>query len=191
VSAADAHHKDTQQSVNSLETQVAAAKAQHDQITRQLTEVENELAGQQVVTEELLANATSAAAQTSQTLGEHQKNTGALEERLSSDDRSRQRRAEHGDALLSAEAEALRWGKLKELIGSADGSRFARFAQSLTLRQLITQANHHLELLAPRYRLMAAEGDDLDLRIVDLYQAGVDRPMESLSGGESFLQVWP
>ena len=187
VSAADAHHKDTQQSVNSLETQVAAAKAQHDQITRQLTEVENELAGQQVVTEELLANATSAAAQTSQTLGEHQKNTGALEERLSSDDRSRQRRAEHGDALLSAEAEALRWGKLKELIGSADGSRFARFAQSLTLRQLITQANHHLELLAPRYRLMAAEGDDLDLRIVDLFQAGVDRPMESLSGGESFL----
>jgi exonuclease SbcC len=34
---------------------------------------------------------------------------------------------------------------------------------------------------------MAADGDELDLRIVDLYQANVDRPMESLSGGESFL----
>jgi exonuclease SbcC len=42
-------------------------------------------------------------------------------------------------------------------------------------------------VLAERYRLMAAEGDELDLRIVDLYQANVDRPMESLSGGESFL----
>jgi exonuclease SbcC len=63
----------------------------------------------------------------------------------------------------------------------------SRFAQSLTLRQLIGLANEHLKVLAERYRLMAAEGDELDLRIVDLYQANVDRPMESLSGGESFL----
>jgi len=81
----------------------------------------------------------------------------------------------------------IRWGRLKELIGSADGSRFVRFAQSLTLRQLIGLANLHLEVLSPRHRLVAADGDELDLRIVDLYQAGVDRPMESLSGGESFL----
>jgi exonuclease SbcC len=78
-------------------------------------------------------------------------------------------------------------GRLKELIGSADGAKFSRFAQSLTLRQLIGLANNHLAVLAERYRLMAADGDELDLRIVDLYQANVDRPMESLSGGESFL----
>ena len=44
-----------------------------------------------------------------------------------------------------------------------------------------------MQLLSPRYRLYAASGDELNLRIVDLYQASVDRPMESLSGGESFL----
>jgi exonuclease SbcC len=89
--------------------------------------------------------------------------------------------------LEAAETEMARWAALKELIGSADGTKFSRFAQSLSLRQLLTLANGHLETLAPRYRLSAVEGEGLDMRIVDLFQAGVERPMESLSGGESFL----
>ena len=116
-----------------------------------------------------------------------QKEAGSFEQRLRSDDEARQRRAEGGEALQAAEAEALRWGRLRELIGAADGAKFARFAQSLTLRQLIGLANDHLQVLADRYRLIAVAGDELDLRIVDLYQANADRPMESLSGGESFL----
>lgn len=112
---------------------------------------------------------------------------GALEQQITNDDDARQRRDAGGAELQAAEAESLRWGRLRELIGSADGAKFSRFAQSLTLRQLIGLANEHLKVLAERYRLMAAPGDELDLRIVDLYQANVDRPMESLSGGESFL----
>ena len=112
---------------------------------------------------------------------------GSLEQQVKRDDEARRRRETGGAALLAAEGEALRWGRLKELIGAADGAKFSRFAQSLTLRQLIGLANEHLQVLAERYRLMAADGDELDLRIVDLYQASVDRPMESLSGGESFL----
>lgn len=112
---------------------------------------------------------------------------GQIEQKLQDDDAARRRRAEQGAALQAAEMEALRWGRLRELIGAADGAKFARFAQSLTLRQLITLANEHLRVLAERYRLLAVAGDELDLRIVDLYQANTDRPMESLSGGESFL----
>jgi len=112
---------------------------------------------------------------------------GALEQQITNDNEARQRREAGGAELQAAEAESLRWGRLRELIGSADGAKFSRFAQSLTLRQLIGLANEHLKVLAERYRLMAAPGDELDLRIVDLYQANVDRPMESLSGGESFL----
>ena len=89
--------------------------------------------------------------------------------------------------LLTAEAIALRWGKLKELIGQADGTKLARYAQSLSLRQLVSLANNHLLRLAPRYRLVASQGSVLDIRIIDLYQASVERPMESLSGGETFL----
>jgi exonuclease SbcC len=123
----------------------------------------------------------------SEELATQQKSGGVFEERLRTDDAARKRRETSGAELQIAEAESLRWGRLKELIGSADGAKFSRFAQSLTLRQLIGLANLHLEVLSPRYRLIAASGDELDLRIVDLYQAGVDRPMESLSGGESFL----
>ncbi|MCB1211038.1 MAG: hypothetical protein KDK97_17065, partial [Verrucomicrobiales bacterium] len=187
VAKADKQHKDAQQAVNTLENQIAATKAQRDQVKQQAASLQQELAGLDVITDDILAQTAATANESARLLGEHQKTSGALEERLNADDESRKRRAEHGDALQKAEIEAKRWGRLKELIGSADGSRFARFAQSLTLRQLISLANHHLEVLSPRYRLMAAPGDDLDLRIVDLYQAGVDRPMESLSGGESFL----
>ncbi|MBL9117732.1 MAG: AAA family ATPase [Verrucomicrobiaceae bacterium] len=115
------------------------------------------------------------------------KEVGSLEQQIKSDDDARKRREAGGAELHAAEADALRWGRLRELIGSADGAKFSRFAQSLTLRQLIGLANEHLKVLAERYRLIAASGDELDLRIVDLYQANADRPMESLSGGESFL----
>ena len=187
VATADKQQRAAQQAVNALETQIAATRAQRDQVFQQVITLQQDLVGLDIITDETLSQSSAAANECAQMLGEHQKATGALEERLHADDDSRHRRAQHGAELQKAEAEALRWGRLKELIGSSDGSRFARFAQSLTLRQLITQANHHLEVLSPRYRLMAAPGDELDLRIVDLYQAGVDRPMESLSGGESFL----
>ena len=42
-------------------------------------------------------------------------------------------------------------------------------------------------MLAERYRLLAVPGDELELEIVDLYQANTHRPIESLSGGETFL----
>ena len=139
------------------------------------------------MTAAIIAELEQTARRVNDDLAGQQKSAGVFEERLRNDDDARTRRATSGEELKAAEAEALRWGRLKELIGSADGSKFARFAQSLTLRQLITLANQHLQVLAPRYRLIAADGTELDLRIVDLYQAGVDRPMESLSGGESFL----
>ena len=44
-----------------------------------------------------------------------------------------------------------------------------------------------LAKLTDRYQLQRVEGEALQLEIVDLHQANVLRPMESLSGGESFL----
>ncbi len=116
-----------------------------------------------------------------------QQKLGALSEQLAADTRARTARERQTAGLATAEADFSRWEQLAGLIGSASGATFARFAQSLTLRHLVARANHHLQSLNPRYRLAATDGDGLDLRIVDLYQAAVERPMESLSGGESFL----
>jgi exonuclease SbcC len=169
--------------LNGLQTQVATTQGKLEQLeVRRLP-----FDGQAVLGVEALAALAAQAKQLNEAFAMKRTEVGALVQQVKSDDEARKQREAGGAALEAAESEALRWGRLKELIGSADGAKFSRFAQSLTLRQLIGLANEHLQVLAERYRLMAAPGDELDLRIIDLYQANVDRPMESLSGGESFL----
>lgn len=183
VSAAEKVHREAEARLTKLQTDLAATKAKLEQLEARRIP----FADQTVLSAEALAELETKVKALHEAFATKRTELGSLEQQLKSDDEARKRREAGGAQLQAAEAEALRWGRLKELIGSADGAKFSRFAQSLTLRQLIGLANEHLKVLAERYRLMAAAGDELDLRIVDLYQANVDRPMESLSGGESFL----
>ena len=79
------------------------------------------------------------------------------------------------------------WWRLRELIGSAKGDSFRRFAQGLTLDFLISLANRHLRRFSGRYCLKRSAGEELALQIVDTWQADSVRPVETLSGGETFL----
>jgi DNA repair protein SbcC/Rad50 len=79
------------------------------------------------------------------------------------------------------------WRKLRDLIGSKDGAKFRKFAQSISLEILTRRANKHLHRLNDRYTLLLEAGDTLELQVEDHYQAGSKRPLASLSGGESFL----
>ncbi|MGB0929967.1 MAG: AAA family ATPase [Chitinophagales bacterium] len=83
-----------------------------------------------------------------------------------------------------------RWETLNELIGSSKGDKFRKFAQGLTLAKLVQLANVHLQKLNPRYLIQKNKEDDkseLELEIMDVYQADTLRSMRTLSGGESFL----
>ncbi len=183
IATAEKTWRETEAKLNTLQTQITATKAKLEQLEARRTPFE----GQEVLSTEALQRQETKAKALHEAFATKRTEVGSLEQQVKNDAEARKRREAGGAELQAAEAEALRWGRLKELIGSADGAKFSRFAQSLTLRQLIGLANEHLKGLAERYRLMAAPGDELDLRIVDLYQANVDRPMESLSGGESFL----
>ncbi|MEM7697099.1 MAG: AAA family ATPase [Verrucomicrobiota bacterium] len=89
---------------------------------------------------------------------------------------------------IEASRKALRpWKLLADLIGSHDGKKFREFAQGLTLNVLISHANRHFRKLNPRYRLTRSASESLGLEIIDAYQADTQRPMSSLSGGETFL----
>ncbi len=90
-------------------------------------------------------------------------------------------------ALEVQRREVLRWSKLNELIGSADGKKFRVFAQGLTLARLTAQANRHLKHLSGRYLIRKKEGEDLGLEILDTFQANNSRSLQTLSGGERFL----
>ena len=81
------------------------------------------------------------------------------------------------------------WIKLNEMIGSASGDKFAKFAQGITLDQLIYLANKHLQILSPRYELQRSSDSSklLEIEIIDGFQGDVVRPVSTLSGGESFI----
>lgn len=79
------------------------------------------------------------------------------------------------------------WASLDQLIGSANGQKFRKFAQSLTLDALLGYANRHLLDFARRYRLQRAPGSDLELQVIDTDMGDEVRSVHSLSGGESFL----
>jgi len=79
------------------------------------------------------------------------------------------------------------WAYLNGLIGSADGAKFRKYAQGLTLDHLIYLANQQLERLHGRYCLQRKQGDALELQVIDTWQADSQRDTTTLSGGESFL----
>jgi len=84
-------------------------------------------------------------------------------------------------------AESDLWQRLNGLIGSAQGDKFRKFAQGLTLDHLLHLANRHLVRLHGRYLLRRKSSGELELEIIDSWQGETSRDTRTLSGGESFL----
>jgi len=107
---------------------------------------------------------------------------------IKSDKENRSKYAGIHDAIQKQEKEFSRWEALNNLIGDATGSRFSRFAQQLTLIQMLTAANKHLKKLSNRYLIINENsGDEDGLFVIDTYHGDEQRSVKTLSGGESFL----
>ncbi len=113
---------------------------------------------------------------------------GALHEQIRLDDGARVRAESMSCEIAASRATARLWDEVNAAIGSRSGDKFRRFAQSVTLDQLVALANQRLALLSPRYRLeKSGEIDSLGLQIVDRDLGDERRSTRSLSGGERFL----
>lgn len=112
---------------------------------------------------------------------------GGIRTRLQSDYETKIRFKAVADQTIIQQQELERWQKISTLIGSDNGKKFSNFAQGLTLARLTELANLHLQKLTDRYRILKSPSKDLEIQIIDGYQADVVRPMTTLSGGESFL----
>ena len=110
-----------------------------------------------------------------------------LQEQLRLDDEKRQQQQSLLAAIAKQQAHFEDWSYLNELVGSASGDKFSRFAQGLTLDNLIFLANRRLEKLHGRYFLQRKTPASLELQIADTWQADALRDTRTLSGGESFL----
>ena len=118
---------------------------------------------------------------------ELQQTIGAIKEKLTENDRRIANAKVLMSSILLQEKETNRWRALRDIIGSADGDRFRKFAQGLTLKKLVNLANQHLDKLSGRYVILKPDDEDLKLYILDTFQADNVRSMNTLSGGESFM----
>lgn len=106
--------------------------------------------------------------------------------KLSYDDRQRDANREL-EGELGELTERLRlWEELYEAMGGSADS-FRDYAQGITMRMLVSQANSHLQRLHDRYLLISNPEKPLELSIIDSYQDDKPRSCSNLSGGESFI----
>ncbi|STE18159.1 exonuclease subunit SbcC [Escherichia coli] len=125
--------------------------------------------------------------QLAQQLRENTTQQGELRQQLKQDSDNRQRQQALMQQIKEAASQVEDWGYLNALIGSKEGDKFRKFAQGLTLDNLVWLANNQLTRLHGRYLLQRKASEALELEVVDTWQADAVRDTRTLSGGESFL----
>lgn len=112
---------------------------------------------------------------------------GEIRQQLKQDSDNRQQQQTLMQKIDNAMQQVEDWGYLNALIGSKEGDKFRKFAQGLTLDNLVWLANNQLTRLHGRYLLQRKASESLELEVVDTWQADAVRDTRTLSGGESFL----
>lgn len=135
---------------------------------------------------------------------------GAVAQQLAENEKRKKKSARVQTEYEQKKAVVDQWRNLNNLIGSADGKKYRRIVQRISLETLIDYANDQMALLAPRYQLTLRQSDDesseseeqtsnviktpavsakdaLSIYCIDSWQGGIVRPTTNLSGGESFL----
>ncbi len=122
-------------------------------------------------------------------IDELQRAVGSLEKELEINALNIKKHKDKIKELEKKKEEFKVWVKLNEMIGSSSGDKFAKFAQGITLDQLIFLANKHLQILSSRYELQRSVDSNklLEIEIIDAFQGDEIRPVSTLSGGESFI----
>ena len=188
---------DIEQSKNQAQTLITQAKAKSTSIEKTKTELEKSSMGFLKLDQEPdiavdltqidLLQIEAALVNINQQLKQLQLQIGQLTQQLSQDQTSKKVQQNFLEKITQAQTSLDDLSHLNSLIGSADGAKFRRFAQGLTLSNLVQLANERLERLYGRYQLQCQESDSLALEVLDTWQGDSARDIKTLSGGESFL----
>ncbi len=177
--------------IRDYDTQIQLAKDQIEQSQKPLEEKE----AQREANDKLKALTENSAEQLKVLLEKIKKDKeqsdisyGALDTELAQDKRQRENAAKIAKEIEAQEKELSHWQILNAMIGSYDGSKYRGFVQSLAFESLIKKADEELEGLTSRYVLAARKGSsDLELDVIDNDMGGETRPVDTLSGGETFI----
>lgn len=114
--------------------------------------------------------------------------TGSLDQQIHTDQANKRKLQAQKDKIITQQEITDKWEAFNSLLGSANGDKFKRLAQGITLSYLLDKANSKLSLLSNRYALATDEqSEKLEILVVDSYLGGDIRPTRNLSGGESFV----
>ncbi len=105
---------------------------------------------------------------------------------LQQDADNKQRYADTLAKLDALRQQVRQWERLNNVFGDSTGRTFRRIAQSFILQKLLDNTNYFLSMLSDRYELTGA-GRELMILVKDKYLGDAPRPVEMVSGGESFL----
>ncbi|HBX52306.1 MAG TPA: hypothetical protein DEH02_14675 [Bacteroidales bacterium] len=162
------------------------AKVSLETISKQLTEEK-----EKKITEDSKENLELKKIEIETKYNEIKERISDLTQKLKQDEEIRQKYSAEVSRIEAQQQELKRWDLLNKVIGSADGDEFRKYAQSITMRQLTEIANKHLERISGRYNVIMLKNKkrikNLELDIEDRFQGNNIRPMDTLSGGETFL----
>ena len=78
------------------------------------------------------------------------------------------------------------YNRLDKTFGDSEGKKLRMIAQSYILRELLNKSNDYLIKISDRYRL-SCQSSSLNIEVIDKYMGGRRRPVNMMSGGESFI----
>ena len=111
---------------------------------------------------------------------------GQIQQILQQDADNKQKYADTLAKLDALQQQVRQWERLNNTFGDSTGKTFRRIAQSFILQKLLDNTNYFLGMLSDRYELTGA-GRELMILVKDKYLGDAPRPVEMVSGGESFL----
>ena len=111
---------------------------------------------------------------------------GQVQQILQQDADNKRKYADTLQELGALRQEVRQWERLNNTFGDSTGKTFRRIAQSFILQKLLDNTNYFLGMLSDRYELTGA-GRELMILVKDKYLGDAPRPVEMVSGGESFL----
>lgn len=111
---------------------------------------------------------------------------GQIQQILQQDADNKRKYADTLRELDALRQEARQWERLNNVFGDSTGKMFRKIAQSFILQKLLDNTNYFLGMLSDRYELTGAD-KELMILVKDKYLGDAPRPVEMVSGGESFL----
>ncbi len=178
-----------QQQWQTVQNQLNTLTGQHNSLSNQLATLQ--LRQQEAQRQEIITLPAAQLTELTESLrGQIRDNAqqqGQARQQLLHDQQQRQQQQTLLQQIAEGEQQQDDWAWLNEMIGSATGDKFRKFAQGLTLDHLVWLANQQLNRLHGRYLLQRKSDEALELQVVDTWQADAQRDTRTLSGGESFL----